>query len=528
MENLIGRSLGQYQILEEIGRGGMGAVYKALDPLLRLEVAIKILAPHLSWSKDFVQRFLREAQGAARLRHPNIVTIHGVGHVGELYYFVMEYIPGLSLAALLRERGPLPPTQVSALVEQVAAALDYAHGRGLVHRDVKSSNIIVTPEGQAILTDFGIARAAEGTRLTDTGATMGTPEYMAPEQAQGEEATPASDRYALGIMVYEMLTGHVPFTATTPLAVLMKHVTTAPPPLRQFNRHVPEAAEQTVLWALAKDPAARPPTGAAFAAALRRALLGEDVSPPPTVGSAPSVRRPTTRRRWVWAIPAIVVIVVVALLGVLLGPDLLATPAAQPTAARAPTTGVMVAQEPSPDPSPPGATTLAPTTVPARATSTPSPTGTPGAQVTAAAANLRAGPGVEYGRVGQLAQSDWVAVIAWARSTTGQRWLLVRPPDGAWSWISASLVTENDASRAVPAAATVPPTPRAVPTLAPPTGTPTSPAGPTPVPSATEPPERPTRESRPTVPTPPLPPTLPPQTVPPPRLTTEPTPYPRP
>ena len=183
--DLTGTQIGKYELRAEIGRGGMGTVYKGYDQMLDRYVAVKILAPHLVWEKEFVERFLREARAAARLKHPHIVTIHDVGQEGGWYYFVMEYLEGETLTDLIRRRGPLPPDEVLSILRPLAEALDYAHHRGLVHRDVKPANIIVGSEGQVTLTDFGIARATQETRLTATGTVVGTPEYMSPEQIKG-------------------------------------------------------------------------------------------------------------------------------------------------------------------------------------------------------------------------------------------------------------------------------------------------------------------------------------------------------
>ena len=289
---LTGQTLGKYRILERLGWGGMSVVYKGFDPALERHVAIKVLASHLIWDQEFVQRFLREARAAARLRHPNIVTIHEVGQQGDQYYFVMEYLPGQSLDKIIAERGPLPLDEILAMTTQVAAALDYAHEEGLIHRDVKPSNIVLDKSGRPVLTDFGIVRAAEGTRLTSTGMTLGTPEYMSPEQAQGEIVTTASDLYALGVVVYEMLAGQSPFRATTPLAVLMRQASEPPPPLREKRPELPESLEQTVLWALEKDPAARPATGATWVATLQAAAAGQPPEAPAAIAAALPTQAP--------------------------------------------------------------------------------------------------------------------------------------------------------------------------------------------------------------------------------------------
>jgi len=327
--SLVGSMLGKYQILEELGVGGMGAVYRAYDPSLEREVAIKVLLPHLAHDREFVQRFLREARTAARLDHAHIVHIYEVGQAGELYYFVMAFLPGKSLARIIAERGALSLSETIAIAGQVADALDYAHGHGLIHRDVKSANLVVDDSGRVVLTDFGIARAADGTRLTATGTTIGTPEYMSPEQAEGREATAASDLYALGIIVYEMLTGEVPFHATTPVVTLLKQVQDAPPSLRTKNPSVSAAVEQAVMWALAKQPANRPSNGAEFISALRRATAGAPTAAlPPAPRSEPRLVRkglPT----WVWVAGGAVLVISLALAMILI--------ASRPAGPRSPT-----------------------------------------------------------------------------------------------------------------------------------------------------------------------------------------------
>ncbi len=277
-QNLVGYRLGKYEIHAEIGRGGMGAVYKGYDPLLDRYLAVKVLAPHLVWEEEFVQRFLREARSAARLKHPNIVTIHDVGQQEGWYYFVMEYVEGIALNDFIQRHGALPVHDVLEVIAALASALDYAHGSGLIHRDIKPGNIIVGIGGEITLTDFGIARAAQERRMTSTGTILGTPEYMAPEQAKGEEANARSDLYSLAVVAYQMLSGAVPYKADSTLALLYKVVNEPLPPIRQVKPELPEAVEEVLQRALAKDPAVRYPNVTAFYEALREAFgeLPED------------------------------------------------------------------------------------------------------------------------------------------------------------------------------------------------------------------------------------------------------------
>ena len=223
MLDLVDRALGKYIILEEIGRGGMGAVYKARDVELNRIVAIKVLSPYLVGEPHLVQRFMREARLAANLDHPNIVTIYDIGGEGGYYYFAMKYLAGRPLKEILAERAPLPLPDVVAIVRQLAAALDYAHEQNLIHRDVKPGNVIVGDDGHVTLTDFGLAKVAENLKLTASGEAIGTLEYMAPEQARGE-VDKRSDIYSLGVMAYEMIAGRLPFQGSNQASLLYQHL----------------------------------------------------------------------------------------------------------------------------------------------------------------------------------------------------------------------------------------------------------------------------------------------------------------
>ncbi|HSJ55816.1 MAG TPA: protein kinase [Anaerolineae bacterium] len=297
--NLLGQTIGNYQIRDELGRGGMAVVYRAYQPSLNRYVAIKVLPPQLTWDAQFVERFKREARAAAGLRHPNIVVIHDVGQEGDIHYIVMEYLEGLTLKDLIDREGPLPAQRAARIVEQVGAALDYAHQRGFVHRDVKPANIFVGEGDRVTLTDFGIAKAAaEAEQLTRTGALMGTPEYMSPEQAIGEGVDHRTDLYALGVALYQMLVGQVPFHGTTPHAVLHNVIYESPPPPRRLNPAISPAVEGVVLKAIAKEPDRRFQRGAHLTRALRDAMAAPEAAyqPPPAptmIGSraAPSPAR---------------------------------------------------------------------------------------------------------------------------------------------------------------------------------------------------------------------------------------------
>ncbi|MFC2030241.1 serine/threonine-protein kinase, partial [Chloroflexota bacterium] len=328
MLNLTGRTLGSYQILEEIGRGGMAQVYRAYQPSLNRNVAVKVLPPQLAIDRKFVDRFVREARAAASLRHPHIVIIHDVGEQDGLYYMVMEYLTGQTLRQLIRKEGSLPPARVTSIMDQLASALDYAHRNGFIHRDVKPSNIFVGEGDRVTLTDFGIAKAAsEAQQLTREGTLMGTPEYMSPEQAEGRTVDYRSDLYALGVVLYHMLTGRVPFRRTTPAATLHAVIYEPPPPPRQIQPSVPVAVESVVLKSVAKSPGERYQRGTDLAGALQAAYArkpqkGVAAPPPPPIAPVQRVvpATPPARRRSpvVWIMAAIAVLLLLVLGGLTL------------------------------------------------------------------------------------------------------------------------------------------------------------------------------------------------------------------
>jgi eukaryotic-like serine/threonine-protein kinase len=249
---------GQYELECEIGRGGMGVVYRALDLRLDRPVAIKTLPPHLAGDAIVRERFLREARTAGRLSHQNIVPIHRADELGGQVFFVMGYIDGASLAQRIRERARLDPSEVVRILIDVASALGYAHEHGVIHRDVKAENILIeSGSGRALVTDFGIARLAEASPLTATGQVLGTVYYLSPEQVTGDGVDARSDIYSLGIVGYFALSGRFPFDASLASAVLIAHVNKAAPPLHEVAPHVPRALTDIVDRCLAKDPADR-------------------------------------------------------------------------------------------------------------------------------------------------------------------------------------------------------------------------------------------------------------------------------
>ena len=237
MDYLVGRTLGPYLLQAKLGSGGMGTVYRATHQLLDQPRAVKVLPPNLAQDSTFVQRFLREARTAAKLRHPNIIPIYDVGEQDGHYFIAMELVQGVPLSDLMRKR--LPAERVVSLLRQLAEALDYAHEQGMTHRDVKPANVLVGPDDHVTLIDFGIARAAEGTNLTHTGAVIGTPQYLAPEAITGAGRGPSVDLYALGIVAYEMLVGRTPFAGLDTHAMLYAHVNTTPPRPRSIRADVP-------------------------------------------------------------------------------------------------------------------------------------------------------------------------------------------------------------------------------------------------------------------------------------------------
>ena len=249
----------RYAIDGPIARGGMADVFLARDQQLDRQVAIKILFPEYARDPNFVERFRREAQNAAMLNHANIVSVYDYGQERGTYFIVMEYVEGQSLRDVLRSEGRMPAMQAARIAAEIAAALDFAHRHGVVHRDIKPGNVLLTPQGQVKVTDFGIAAnptdAASG--LTATGAVIGTATYFSPEQAQGYQVDGRTDVYALGVVLYEMITGRPPFTAESPVAVAMKHVREEPVPPSMMVPDVPPDLERIILTALAKDPRVR-------------------------------------------------------------------------------------------------------------------------------------------------------------------------------------------------------------------------------------------------------------------------------
>ena len=298
-----GQMLGPYRIITQIGRGGMATVYKAYQPSVDRYVAIKVLPSQLAESREFATRFQQEARIIAKLEHPHILPVFDYGESEGVAYFVMRYMDAGTLKEKMIEGRPLPLQEIDRLFTQLAEALSYAHSHGIIHRDLKPANVLIDSHGNVFLTDFGIAKLLESAspRLTQTDAIMGTPAYISPEQAQGQTVDPRSDIYSLGIILYEMVTGSVPFTAETPLAVLFKHISDPLPPPSQVKPDIRPAIEKVILKALAKDPRDRFASAAEFVTAWERALttvehVAQSETVPPATGAQTQPKPPPATR----------------------------------------------------------------------------------------------------------------------------------------------------------------------------------------------------------------------------------------
>lgn len=248
----------RYELQELIGGGGMADVYKAQDKLLDRAVAVKILHQQYANDAEFVEKFRREATAAAKLAHPNIVNIYDVGEDGGSQYIVMEYVSGPTLKEVIQQKGCLEPIEAVRIAKEIASALESAHRNNLVHCDIKPHNILVMPDGHIKVTDFGIARAVSASTMTYSGSVMGSVHYFSPEQAKGTVITTKSDVYSLGVVLYEMLTGQLPFNGETSVSIALKHLQEEPVPIRQLNPSIPPVLEAIVQKAMSKDPADRP------------------------------------------------------------------------------------------------------------------------------------------------------------------------------------------------------------------------------------------------------------------------------
>jgi beta-lactam-binding protein with PASTA domain len=324
----------RYELGRQLGAGGMARVYLGHDRLLDREVAVKVLSEPYASDPSFVERFRREASAAAGLNHPNIVAVYDRGEADGSYYIVMEYLAGPDLKQVIRSRAPLPPTEAIDAAQQILAALGAAHRRDLVHRDVKPQNVLVAEDGHLKVTDFGIARAGAESDMTEAGSVIGTAQYLSPEQARGDEVTAASDTYAVGIVLYEMLTGRVPFDGGPPVAVAMKQISDEPVSPRIVEPSVPRELEAVVLRALAKRPSERYRTAEEMSRALAGARAAIDgsggttrvipaagqptrVMGPPTGATRvapppPPAEAPPSRRRWPLVAGILVILLAIA------------------------------------------------------------------------------------------------------------------------------------------------------------------------------------------------------------------------
>jgi serine/threonine protein kinase len=536
MKDLIGITLGQYEIREKIGQGGMAQVYKAYQPSLHRFVAIKILPPTLAEEAGFTERFQREAQAIARLQHPNILQVYDYGIQDNYNYLVMRYVENsVTLDKLIREGAPL--NKLIDYITQVADALNYAHEHDIIHRDVKPSNILIDGKW-ALLSDFGLVKMKESaTQLTGTGVGMGTPAYMSPEQASGAKVVDhRTDIYALGVILHRILTGTIPHDAPTPLAILVKRSSESIPLPRQIKPDIPESLEHVVLRSLAREPEARYSTATDFAEALQKAKTDpnyreEAVSTIYHINEAtvahsgslplPSTKTPTTSSRknsglWLGAAVAGVVILIGALIFFLvtitrdnigLADQPLAQTPASPTAA-----SVAAATD---TPLPPTATPAPPTATPIPPTDTPVPTPLPPSIPSVLAktdVEVRTGPGEEYELMGYLPEGAKAEI---AGRDKERRWWQIKTTLAAAGvgWIKADLeLAEASETDNLPIAL-APPTPTATSTPAPDTPTPTATSlADTPTATATPTPTR--SAPKPTVEAPPSPPPTPAPVVP--------------
>jgi len=343
MEDLTGRQFGPYQVVAPLGEGGMAAVYKAYQPSMDRYVALKILPRHFAQDPEFVQRFTREARLIANLQHPHILPVHDFGESDGYTYMAMRFIRGGELSQWIEANRPLSLAQVRRIITQIGDALDYAHGQGVVHRDVKPSNVLIDERGNCLLTDFGLAKMVEtSVKITRTGGILGTPAYMSPEQGLGQGIDHRSDIYALGIILYEMVTGRPPYQAETPMAVMIKHIQSPLPPPHQYNPDLPEDVERVILKSLAKEKDDRYATAGDMVQALQQATEQPTVAMgtarptvaairPPQIQEAetavpppqPAPSSPRQRRAWLYAGIAVLLAAVggFILLGVFGGAD---------------------------------------------------------------------------------------------------------------------------------------------------------------------------------------------------------------
>lgn len=486
-----GAMIDRYQLLNELGRGGMAQVYRALDTRMQREVAVKLLPREYLHDANFKARFEREAQTIAGLEHPAVVPIHDYGEFDGQPYLVMRYMAGGSLAERIRS-GRMPLSDIATVLYRIATALDYAHSCGVVHRDLKPANVMFDDAGHAYLSDFGIARLADATvTLTKTGVFIGTPAYMSPEQIQGDqELDGRSDVYALGIILFEMLSGEQPYSADTPAKTMMKHVLDPIPQLRDLDQDLLPGANRLVAQALAKSRDERFHSASELAsefAALAAVPVAEAVASAaaPANGTAPRTAafgRDGGLWSWLPAVPAWTWLALgVLALGTIGTGSALALGAIgrQPADPEAP--AIVVTAPPSRTPT----ASATPTPLPS-ATPEPSPTtGSVWAAIEQDAV-CRAGPGTAYDILGYLSAGQ--AALTFGVDPAGEWWWIQYPSGTLSCWVSGLLVSFQDGPPVLPALTAAPtntPTPRS-------TEAPQQPSGPNPTASNTPVPPSPT------------------------------------
>jgi membrane protein YdbS with pleckstrin-like domain len=332
---------GRYRLLSPLGEGGMASVFAAHDQKLNRRVAVKILSENLVRDAGFLRRFQAEAEAVANLSHPNIVSVYDVGQDGDRHYIVMELVNGQNLKHIIQDRAPIPASQAVVIACQVLEGLSYAHDHGLVHRDIKPQNILVTRDNVAKLADFGIAKAIDASSATQTAAVLGSAHYLSPEQARGEEVAPESDLYSLAVVIYEMCTGDVPFDGSNLLAVAARHINEEPKNPSALNPAVPAALSRVVLTGLAKEPSDRYSSAADMNTALRaiatdadvevdlgttyvnaKSAGGETSAASATIRSDSTATRPSVLGFGMWATFMVVVAILTNRLGVFAGGEL--------------------------------------------------------------------------------------------------------------------------------------------------------------------------------------------------------------
>lgn len=485
MFELVGESLGQYKLLSVLGSGGAATVYRAQQTSIGREVAVKVIK---STDPDFARRFEREARTAASLSHLHILKVFDYGQQGNFSYLVMELLAPLTLYDMILD-GQIPLESAVRIVEQVGSALDYAHQQGVIHRDLKPQNVLLDSQGNAFLGDFGISKLIHETTLTQSGMTMGTPAYMAPEQWQGGTIDGRTDIYALGVMLFQMLSSQLPFNGDTPFRVMHMHIYESPPSLHALVPNIPLAVEKVVEKAMSKAQDQRYTTASEMAAAFREAaespaevptvaapvpmpdpVLLADTLSTPTAPLAPP-KKPFDLRRMLMlagvlavllSIPAITFVVVVASKGTLLESTSTAVSAAPTDAA---TITIPPTNTPRPSTRTPTRFPIVQLTIPTvtfipTSTSTPTPSASPTPSVpmirVKEPVNLRAGPGTNYEIVGGAKEGDVLTVIA--RVSSGiNLWYLAETSRGNRVWIWGQNV-ELSPGFTIEPARTIPPT----------------------------------------------------------------------